>query len=185
MEHLPLSQRIEQFQISERKRNQSIFAGGFFLALVAVFSYFTFTGGFNIKAPSTAAKPQLNPTTPTANTTPVSNTPPAGSAVPQGNSQDQNIRSAYSINVLNGTKQNNAHSELTEALKGLGYTVESGKAQYDSYTVLNLGVKEGLDELKAILQADLAKVYPGVQIDEIDAPDDNSTFDAVVVVGTF
>ena len=167
----PLSQRIEEYQKEERKSLQ-VFAGVAFFVVVAILG-----GGFLVFS--------------TREETPAVLKEPAQEAKPLVEKEEEAPkkveakpvfeRGNYSVNILNGSSNSDHFQELSEALKSLGYKVSEGKAQYSSYTVLNLGVASG-SELESYLKTDLQKVFPNVAVDNLD---ENEEFDAVIIVGKF
>lgn len=174
MTHLPLAQRIEEYQIQEKKQQQNLLAVSFLAAVLILGGLYLV---FSCRQPKVEKASEI----------PVPMREEAAAPAqkePQEESQPKPAfeRGNYSINILDGSTDPTHFLELAEAFKGLGYQVTEGKAPYSSYTLLNLGLKFETGELDKYLREDMAKVFSDTQIDDLE---ESTEYDAVIVVGKF
>ena len=164
------SRVMPEISIHTKRRTSSIFlwALGTIVACLVVGAALLVMSGKTASLPSVVVVPTPTPT-PTIQTTPT----PATSEL---------VRSAITIQVLNGGGKAGAATKMKEALEDKGYTVsDTGNADSYSYDKTVIQVKAGKSAYLPLLEKDLQDAYTlGTSSAKLD---ESVQFDARVIVG--
>jgi len=188
-DRLPLSEKILIYQAKEKQKRLTFYGTVAALVLLsgsafAGWSYYKNTPDSTISADK--QNEDANTNQPLVETTPVK--PPENSGKPSetpkpAEAYDRNI---LKVEILNGTGKAGKATEASGKLQELGYkNTATGDASHSKYTVLNLGVKSGDENLIAFVTKDLKKLYPNVQIDPLDDLAANSEYDIQIIIGAW
>ncbi len=159
-----------EFGIADNKGNKGkniiLFLIVFIIvALISTAFYFYFTGAFNVNNPTETA--EITPTeAPSPTVTPV-----------------ELDRAEISIQVLNGSGVSGAAGDMQAFLEDVGYeNVEAGNADDSDYLNITIQIKEEFEEFADLISKDISDSY--VVNDDIEMLDEDSDYDAVIIVGS-
>jgi len=122
-----------------------------------------------------------SPTKPAALPTPTSEQTVSSS--PSPTSEVQLKKQGLTIQILNGSGVTGAAKTAQDYLEGLGYSVSAvGNASSSSYTSTQISIKDAKKDYLTQLKKDLSAQYTLVETS--DSLEDNSKYDAVIILGT-
>lgn len=115
--------------------------------------------------------------------TPLASPAPEVSPLPSSSPEVQLNRKDLQIQVLNGSGVVGAAKKAQDYLEGLGYKVAAvGNASSSDYTTTQISLKDSKKDYLSILKKDLLGKYDVANT--ADSLEDNSKYDAVIILGT-
>ena len=108
---------------------------------------------------------------------------PEASLLPSPSAEVLLNKKDLQIQILNGSGVTGAAKKAQDYLEGLGYTVSAvGNASSSDYTTTQISLKDSKKDYLPLLKKDLSEKYEVA--DTIDSLEDNSKYDAVIILGT-
>lgn len=114
---------------------------------------------------------------------PLASPTPAVSPLPSPSPEAQLNRKDLQIQILNGSGVVGAAKKAQDYLEGLGYKVTAvGNANSSDYTTTQISLKDSKKDFLSMLKKDLSGKYDVAET--ADSLENNSKYDAVVILGT-